>query len=63
MSSPLTWSSLVGDQGCFGPNGKLSCLCETPKIYAAHAWHHSFSPLRFKYLLYFTQVCTYLEGQ
>ena len=33
-----SWSSLVvGDEG---PSGKLLCLCETLKNYAAHAWHH-----------------------
>ena len=35
-------SSLVaGDEGCIGPSGKLNGLCQTPKNYAAHAWHYS----------------------
>ena len=35
-------SSLVeGDEGCIGPSGKLMCLWQPPKYYAAHAWHHS----------------------
>ena len=37
-----SWSSLeVGDDGCIGPSRKLLCLCQAPKIYAAHAWHNS----------------------
>ena len=36
------WSSLVvGDEGCIVRSRKLLCLCQTPKNYAAHAWHYS----------------------
>ena len=36
------WGSLVvGDEDYIGPSGKLLCLRQTPKNYAAHAWHDS----------------------
>ena len=36
-----SWRSLVvGGEGCIGPSRKLLCLCQTPKNYAAHAWHY-----------------------
>ena len=36
------WSSLAeGDEGGIGASGKLLCLWETRKKYAAHVWHHS----------------------
>ena len=32
---------MVRDEGCIGPSGKLLCLCQAPKMYSTHAWHHS----------------------
>ena len=41
MENALCMEHGAGDEGCIGPSGKLPCLCQTPKNYAEHAWHHS----------------------
>ena len=38
----FAYSSLIeGDDGLYCPSGKLLCLLQTPRNYAAHYWQHS----------------------